>query len=274
MSDPIADNRRLWDAWAKLHVLSDFYDVASFVDGRQPIRISDYELDEVGSVEGKSLLHLQCHFGLDTLSWARRGARVTGADFSGEAIAAARKLAAEVGIDATFVESNVYDLRSALGGQFDIVYTSGGVLGWLPLIRPWAEVAAHFVKRGGFLYVAEIHPVAQVFAEEDVEPGELRLQYPYWEHEDPITIEEHGSYANRDAATGVFVSHGWDHSMGEIVSAIIDAGLRLDFLHEFDFVEWAVPWLVQSPDGRYRLPPGTPGQLPLFFSLKASKPEV
>ena len=152
------------------------------------------------------------------------------------------------------------------------MYTSGGVLGWLPRIRPWAEVAAHFVKPGGFLYLNEIHPVAQVFAEDDVEPGELRLQYPYWEHDEPITLEEQGSYADREAAMGVLVSHGWDHSLGEIVTAIVDAGLRIDFLHEFDFIEWSVPWLVKSDDGRYRLPPGTEGQLPLYFSLKAIKP--
>lgn len=272
MSDPIADNRRLWDAWTKINFESKFYDVDSFRDGRRGIRLSDYEIDEVGDVKGKTLLHLQCHFGMDTLSWAKLGATVTGVDFSPAGIATARALAAEVGIDATFVESNVYDLRSALEGQFDVVYTSNGVLGWLPRIRPWAEVAAHFVKPGGFVYVNEIHPVAQVFADEGVGPGELRLQYPYWEHPDePITLPGQ-SYADRDAPTEGLVEHGWDHSLGEIVTAIIDAGLHLDFLHEFDFVNWPVPWLVQSADGRYRLPPGTAGQLPLFFSLKASKP--
>jgi SAM-dependent methyltransferase len=269
--DPIEQNRRLWDAWAAFHVGSQFYDVASFIDGRKPIRIADYELAEVGSVKGKSLLHLQCHFGMDTLSWARLGAEVTGADFSGEAIAAAHKLATEVGIDATFVQSNLYDLPSNLDGTFDVVYTSNGVLGWLPRIARWAEVVAHFVKPGGFLYLTEIHPVAQVFADEDVAPGELRLHYPYWEHPDePITITVEGSYGG--APTAGWVEHGWDHSLGEIVSALIDVGLRIDFLHEFDFVQWPVKWLVAGEDGRYRLPPGTKGQLPLFFSLKASKP--
>ena len=165
MADHIAENRRLWDAWTDIHVGSAFYDVDSFRDGRNGIRIGAVEQAEVGDVTGKSLLHLQCHFGMDTLSWARLGATVTGADFSAAGVAAARALAADVGIDATFVESNVYDLRTALDGQFDIVYTSGGVLGWLPKIGPWAEVAAHFVKPGGFLYVYEIHPVAQVFAD-------------------------------------------------------------------------------------------------------------
>jgi hypothetical protein len=244
MVDPIAMNKRVWDAWTAIHVDSAFYDVASFRDGRRGIRLSDYEREEVGDVTGKTLLHLQCHFGMDTLSWARLGATVTGADFSPAAVDAARKLADEVG------------------------------LGWLPDIRRWATVAAHFVKPGGFLYVTEIHPVAQVFNDDDdVAPGELSLRYPYWEHEEPISIEVQGSYADRTAPTAGLVENGWDHSMGEIVTALIDAGLRLDFLHEFDFVNWPVPWLVKSDDdGRYRLPPGTKGELPLFFSLKATKP--
>jgi SAM-dependent methyltransferase len=270
--DPVESNRRLWDEWAKFHVGSEFYDVKSFIDGTRPNRIADYEREEVGSVEGKTLLHLQCHFGMDTLSWARLGAHVTGADFSAEAIAAARKLATDVGIEATFVESNVYDLPDALHGEFDIVYTSNGVLGWLPRIASWAEVAAHFVKPGGFLYITEVHPVAQVFADENVQPGELRLHYPYWEHaDDPIKITIEGSYAG--APTAGWIEHGWDHSMGEIVTSLVDAGLRIDFLHEFDFVNWPVKWLVRSDDGRYRLPADAKGQLPLFFSLRASKPK-
>jgi len=273
--DPLSDNLKTWEAWTKIHVDSAFYDVASFKDGTNPNRIADYEMAEVGDVSGKSLLHLQCHFGLDTLSWARLGATVTGADFSEAGIAAARALAEDVGIDATFVRSDLYDLPEALAGEFDVVYTSGGVLGWLPDIRRWAKVAAHYVKPGGFLYVAEVHPVAYVFDDnQNVGPGELRLRYPYWEHEQPIDVEVHGSYADLNAPTeSGLVEHGWDHSLGEIVTALIDAGLRIDFLHEFDFVEWSLPWLVKSEsDGRYRLPPGTAGQLPLFFSLKASKP--
>jgi SAM-dependent methyltransferase len=268
----IEENRRLWDAWTKIHLPSTFYDVESFVDGRNPIRIDDYERDEVGDVSGRSLLHLQCHFGLDTLSWARLGARVTGADLSPEAIDAARALAERVGLEATFVQSNLYDLPSALEGAFDVVYTSKGVLGWLPDIEAWAWVVAHFVKPGGFFYIAEVHPVAQVWADEKVGPGELRLRYPYWSHRAPLRFDAQGSYADRSAPTDGLVENAWDHSLGEIVSALIAAGLRIDFLHEFDFCEWMLPWLVQSPDGRWRLPPDAGGELPLFFTLKASKP--
>ena len=229
--DALSDNRRLWDRWTEINAGSDFYDVASFRDGSRPIRLADYERDEVGSVEGKTLLHLQCHFGLDTLSWARLGAQVTGADFSEAGIAMARELATELDLPATFVVANLYDLPMALEGQFDVVYTSRGILGWLPDMQGWARVAAHFVKPGGFSYVTEIHPVAQVFEGEGVAPGELKLAYPYWSHPESLRFDVKGSYADPTASTEGLVEHGWDHSMGEIVTALIDAGLRIDFLH-------------------------------------------
>jgi len=272
MDEALRSNRELWNAWTKIHVESAFYDVESFRNGERPIRVADYEREEVGSVEGRTLLHLQSHFGLDTLSWARLGATVTGVDFSDDAIDAARDLATELGIPATFIRSDLYGLPEELDQQFDIVYTSCGVLGWLPDIARWGRVAAHFVRPGGFLYLTEIHPVANVFENEGVEPGELRLEYPYWSHLEPLRFEVKGSYADRDAPTEGLVEYGWDHSLGEIVTALADAGLRLEFLHEFDFVRWPIDFLVEGTDGRFRMPVGSKGQLPLFFSLKATKP--
>ncbi len=181
-------------------------------------------------------------------------------------------LAAEVGLAATFVTSDLYRLPDVLDERFDVVYTSSGVLGWLPDIAGWAHVAAHFVRPGGFFYVTEIHPVAQVFENEGVAPGELRLAYPYWSHPEPLRFDVKGSYADHDAPTEGLVEFGWDHSLGEIVTALIDAGLRLEFLHEFDFVSWPVGFLIEGADGRWRLPEGSNGSLPLFFSLKATKP--
>ncbi len=274
MDEALRSNRELWDAWTKIHVASAFYDVAAFRTSERPIRLADYEREEVGGVEGKTLLHLQCHFGLDTLSWARLGATVTGIDFSDEAIATARGLAGELAIPATFIRSDLYRLPEVLDEQFDIVYTSGGVLGWLPDIASWGRVAAPFVRPGGFLYVTEIHPVAQVFQNEGVQPGELRLAYPYWSHPEPLRFEVKGSYADREALTDGLVEYGWDHSLGEILTSLADAGLRLEFLHEFDFVRWPVDFLVEGEDGRWRLPDGSKGSLPLFFSLKATKPLV
>jgi SAM-dependent methyltransferase len=197
---------------------------------------------------------------------------VTGADFSGTAIRAARALAADLGLTAAFLISDLYGLPDVLDERFDIVYTSHGVLGWLPDIAQWGRVAAHFVRPGGFLYLTEIHPVAQVFENDGVAPGELRLAYPYWSHPEPLRFDVKGSYADLDAPTDGLVEFGWDHSLGEIVTALLDAGLRLDFLHEFDFVSWPVGFLVEGQDGRWRLPDGSKGALPLSFSLKATKP--
>jgi len=264
-------NNALWDEWTAIHAASAFYDLDGFKRGG--IRLRDYEIAEIGDVAGRDLLHLQCHFGIDTLSWARLGARVTGADFSGAAIELARSLADELGFpEARFVRSDLYDLPAVLEGDFDVVYTSRGVLGWLPDVRRWARVVAHFLRPGGIFYITEIHPVAQAFENESVAPGELRLAYPYWEHAEPLTFAVQGSYADPTAEVTATAEHGWDHGLGEIVSALIDAGLRIESLREYPFVDWQLDFLVEGPDGRFRLPDDTPGELPLFFSIRATKP--
>jgi SAM-dependent methyltransferase len=267
-----AANQRLWDAWTAVHAEGDFYDLSGFRAGG--IRLRPDEVAALGDVTGKTLLHLQCHFGIDTLSWARLGAVVTGADFSSASIRLARELASELGFaDARFIESNVYQLPARLGDEFDIVYTSRGVLGWLPDIRGWARVVARFVKPGGRFYITEVHPVVQVFENEGVAPRELRLQYPYWEHGDPLIFDVHGSYADPSADVGEQKEHGWDHGLGEIVTALIDAGLRIDSLEELPYLDWATDFLVESEPGsdRYILPDG-PGELPLMFTILATKP--
>lgn len=271
-SDPIRDNQVLWDTWTGIHEQSAFYDLEGFRAGG--IRVRDDEVAALGDVRGRTLLHLQCHFGIDTLSWARLGAVVTGADFSPPAVALATSLAEELGIaDARFVRSDLYDLPDVLDGTFDIVYTSRGVLSWLPDIRRWAAVVARFVAPGGTFFIKEIHPVAQAFENGGVAPGELRLEYPYWEHPKPLTFKVSGSYADPDADVGDVVEHGWDHGLGEIVTALIDAGLRIDALVEHPYLEWGADFLVEEPGtGTWILPDTVRGEMPLMFSLRASKP--
>ncbi|MGH8907089.1 MAG: class I SAM-dependent methyltransferase [Egibacteraceae bacterium] len=271
MDDPQAymeANRRLWERWTPLHVRSRFYDLDGFRQGG--VRIPRLEQDEVGDVAGRSLLHLQCHFGIDTLSWARLGATVTGVDFSGEAIEAARSLAAELALPATFVQANVYDLPQVLDGTFDVVYTSQGALPWLPDLRRWAQIAARFVKPGGVCYLFEAHPAAYIF-DDEVSEALLRARYPYFGQPEPFRCETAGSYAVPDApVTGV--EHTWSHSLGEIVTAVIEAGLRLEFLHEFPFVFFRMlSFLERGGDGWWRLPDGLPS-VPLSFSIRAAKP--
>ncbi len=257
-------NRANWDERVPIHTSGDFYDVASFKAGDE--RLRPFEIEEVGDVSGKSLLHLQCHFGMDTLSWARRGANVVGLDFSAPAVEAARKLASEMGLEAEFVESNVYDAKEALGdGNFDIVYTGLGALNWLPDIGRWAEVASSLVKPGGFLYLSEFHPFTHVFGDDG-----LTLEHDYF-HGGPMVWDDPGTYADFEAETVHNRTYEWNHPLGEVVSAVISSGLALELLHEHDytlFPRW--PFLEKSGFDTYRLPEGTP-KLPLMYSLRARK---
>jgi SAM-dependent methyltransferase len=258
-------NRAMWDERVGIHVGSAFYDNAGFIAGRDALR--PFELTEVGDVRGKSLVHLQCHFGQDTLSWARHGATVTGLDFSGEAVGAARKLAADVGVSADFVQSDVYDAVQALGRrQFDIVYTGFGAIIWLPDIYRWARVCAELVKPGGFLYLAEFHPVTWMFGWD-----EFKLSQDYF-FEGPLEDDEPGSYTDPGAATKNNLSYEWHHQLGDIVSAVAAAGMHIEFLHEHDFTlyqQWSI--LERHSHDAWRMPQGQP-RIPLMFSLRASKP--
>jgi SAM-dependent methyltransferase len=274
MDPHVAANRALWDEWTPIHVRSAFYDVEGWKSGARP-DLYPLLVEEVGDVAGKDLLHLQCHFGLDTLAWVRRGARATGVDISERGIEAARRLSAETGLDATFVVSDVLELPSNLEGcDFDVVFTSLGALNWLPDVPRWAEVAAHFVRPGGFFYIAEAHPFAWVFDDDDTATG-LRLRYHYWPSPEPLAFPNDGSYADPDAPVTEPVEYAWQHSMGEIVTSLAAAGLRIEYLHEHPWVPWKMfPFMVETEAGSgvWRLPAPDDARLPLLFSLKATKP--
>jgi SAM-dependent methyltransferase len=263
--DWIAINKAMWDERVPIHVASEFYDVEGFLAGNSTLR--PLEVDELGDVDGLTLVHPQCHFGLDTLSWARRGARVTGLDFSAPAIAAARDVAARAGIDAEFVQANVYDAAAALAGRrFDLVYTGLGAINWLPDIERWARTMAQLVAPGGRFYLAEFHPFTNVFGY-----PELTLTHSYFER-GPRHSDEPGTYADLDAQTTQNRAVEWEHTLGDVVSAIAGAGLRIELLHEHDytlFPRW--PCLERKSGGTYRLPTDTPS-LPLMYSLRARRP--
>src|SRR5687768_9964062 len=244
-------NRAHWDEATDIHTRGNVYGVEEFWRGL--CKLHRVEVEELGDVSGKSLLHLQCHFGLDTLSWARAGATVTGVDFSAAAIAAARALAAETGLPARFIESDLYRLPEQLDETFDVVFTSYGVLGWMPDLRRWAEVAAGFVRPGGRLYLAEFHPIAFVF---DDAPGatELRIRYPYFPTGEPIRCESDVTYASDGAPVTNRVTWSWPYTLADVVTCLIEAGLRLDFLHEFPFSPFQFwPFTQAGADGRSRL---------------------
>jgi len=261
-------NRAHWDEVTPIHVASDFYRVDEFKAGRT--KLKPVELAELGDVRGKTLLHLQCHFGMDTLSWVREGAIVTGIDFSETAIAQARELAAELEIDARFLVSNIYELPSKLDGQFDIVFTSYGALCWLPDLQRWAEVAAHFVRPGGTFYIVEFHPMSLVFDDEGA-VNDLHVRYPYFRTGEPLVFEGDGTYADPSARVDNRRTYEFQYPIGDVVTALIEAGLRIEFLHEFPFgTEQFLPCTHRSTDGSVRLTKHD-GCVPLLFSIRATK---
>jgi SAM-dependent methyltransferase len=276
-------NRARWDESVPIHVASRGYDMDGFLRGEKSLY--QVEVDEVGDVAGKSLLHLQCHFGMDTLNWARMGARVTGLDFSGPAVEEARRLADRIGIaDARFVQANVYDAREALAGQrFDIIYTGIGALCWLHDIREWARIVTGLLNPGGFVYVYEGHPMLWAINTERTD-GQLVVTDPYFERRQPAEYEGEFSYVDGPALTHT-KTYEWNHGLGEIVTALIEAGLHLEFLHEHKELAWqGLPWMVSDEadvpgeDSRHqrrtawRLPDAQRDLCPLMYSLRASKP--
>jgi len=255
-------NRVHWDELALAHASSYRYE--KLLEGGHVL--DPVQVREMGDVRSRSLLHLQCHIGTDTLSWARLGARVTGADISPASLRVAGDLARRSGLEAEFVESSLYDLPKMLKGAFDIVYTSVGVLCWLSDLEAWAQTVRHFLKPGGFFYIMETHPFLMVF---DDESKNLRVRYSYFHREEPENWP--GGYPDY-AGDGYMVkspSWEWQWSLGDVLNALIGAGLRPDFLHEHDWISWkALPMMVEREDGMWVLPDDTE-RLPLMFSLKA-----
>jgi SAM-dependent methyltransferase len=260
-------NRAWWDERVPVHVGSRFYDVEGFLGGASAL--FGFVVREVGDVAGATLVHPQCHFGLDTLSWARRGASVTGLDFSAPAIAAARDLAARAGLedDAEFVQADLYDAPAALGHRrFDVVFTGMGALNWLPDIERWGRVMADLLAPGGRFYIAEGHPFAGVFADDA-----LSVRHPYFKPEGFIWEDDGGTYADPDATTTHNRTIEWSHGIGAVVTAIAAAGLRLEWLHEHPFT-FAMGWpFLEHEDRVFRLPGDVPS-LPLMYSLLATAP--
>jgi SAM-dependent methyltransferase len=259
-------NKAAWNEITPIHERSVFYNVAGFKVGGRSLRF--IELEEVGNVAGKSLLHLQCHFGMDTLSWGMLGAKATGVDFSDKAIKLARKLSRETGVKADFICTDIYKLPEIHKKKYDVVYTSYGVLCWLPDLNKWAEIIVHFLKSGGFFYIVEGHPFMTVF-DNSKTAKELKVTQSYFHKPEPIKWEPEGDYAEPTFIT----SHGsyeWTHSLGDIVNALIGAGLKIEFLHEFPFGFYkAMPFLQRGKDGMWHL---EGDRLPLVFSIKAVKP--
>ena len=256
-------NRELWDHKTPVHKDSDFYNVKGFIAG--DTSLNSIELKEMGKVKGKKILHLQCHFGLDTLSWARMGAEVTGVDFSSAAILEARELAAKTGLNAKFLQANVYDLPEILDEQFDIVFTSYGVIGWLPDLDLWASVINKFLRPGGFFYMAEFHPVVWMMDEEF-----SHIKYHY-HNKELIEVEMEGTYANKEAPLKG-KEYSWNHSISEVLNSLLSKGLGLSFFNEYSYSPYSCfNNLVKGSDGNFRIR-GIEDKVPMVYSVKFIKP--
>jgi SAM-dependent methyltransferase len=262
-------NRLNWDDRTAVHLRNrtGFYAIDRTKAGDN--RFSGFVDAELGDVAGKRLAHLQCHFGLDTIRLARRGAIATGLDFSPVAIAAARALAGELSVPVHFVEGNVYDAAELLNGQYDIAFVTWGSIIWLPDIHRWAKVVAKLLAPGGWLYLAEGHPSTLSLDQVDgrlvaLQPWRTRVTAPF-------VYDEATTYTGDPTPLTYTRSYEWCHPLSEIITGLLDAGLYLNFLHEHESLPWRhFPMMVADEERLYRLPDGHPS-LPLSFSLQATK---
>lgn len=258
------DNKTSWNQRTGVHVKTDFYDIEGFKKGKTSLKF--IELDALGDVNGKSLLHLQCHFGQDTLSWEREGAIATGVDFSDEAIRQAKSLRDELGMKAEFIESNIYDLKDNLDKKFDIVFTSYGTIGWLPDLDKWGEIVGHFTKPGGIFYIVEFHPYLWT-----LDDNFDKIVYPYFTTPEPISEVCKGTYADRNADIS-HMEHGWDHSLAETIMPLIKNGFTIKEFEEYPFSVYGLfdDKMKQLGPDKYVLNTYDT-KIPYMFSLKARK---
>jgi SAM-dependent methyltransferase len=266
-------NRANWDERAPAHAASPDYNVRGFIEDPGFIsQVVRFDRPRLGDVRGLRGVHLQCHIGTDTVSLSRLGARMTGLDFSPVAIEQARSLVARSGDEVNFVESEVYDAAPALGGElFDLVFTGIGALCWLPSISQWASTVGSLLKPGGRLFIREGHPMLWSLA--DSRPDRLLvLDYPYFERDEPIVWDEGGTYVQTDAVFTTNTTHEWNHGLGQIVTALHEAGLQITALVEHDSVPWeALPGqMTKDESGEWRLT-DRPWRLPASYTLQAVK---
>ncbi len=254
-----------WDARTPIHVASEFYGV-----GRRDAQswFAPYEWVDLGPLTGRDVLHLQCYIGTETAAFARRGARtVVGLDFSGAAVEAARRIAAADGVAIEYVRADVYDAAEALGGRtFDVVYTGKGSLCYLPDLDRWAATVARLLRPGGLVYVVEFHPVLQALGLVP-ESAELLLRHDYLGGRGAIERDATRTYTDGPPLPAATVAYEWAHGLGEVVTALVRAGIAVRSLRESDEIPWPRwPQMVATGDGFWRLPESAP-RIPLFYAL-------
>lgn len=256
-------NKATWNKKVAIHAQSEMYDIEAFKAGKTSLM--PYEINALGNVNGKRLLHLQCHFGQDSLSWSRKGAKCVGVDLSDEGIKLAKQLNAELELDAEFVCCNVLDTSKHITETFDIVFTSYGVIGWLPDLKPWAQMIAERLNVGGTFYMVEFHPILWMF---DYTSGKAEMKYHY--SQDEVIYEEYqGTYADGSSKM-ISKEYGWNHGLSEVINALTEAGLQIEYLNEHDESPYDVfPELITTESGLYKMKQQL---FPMVFEIKATKP--
>lgn len=260
--DYIKINKQTWNNKVPVHLESDFYNQKAFLEGKNSLPDIDIEL--LGNIKGKSVLHLQCHFGQDSLSMARMGAKVTGIDLSDKAIEVAQKLNNDLNLDAKFICCDVYDTLEKVNQQFDIVYTSYGTIGWLPDLDKWANVISKSLKPGGKFIFVEFHPVLWMFDDDFKE-----IKYHY--HNEKTIIETYtGTYANKEAEIQTDYV-GWNHSLSEVISNLLKHGLEIQHFNEYDYSPYnCFNQTEEFEKGKFRIK-HLENKIPMLYSLTALK---
>lgn len=260
--DYINKNKASWNSKTEYHVVSDFYDMENFLKGKSSLK--EIELELLGEVSGKSILHLQCHFGQDTISLGRMGAMATGVDLSDKAISKAREIASKTKIDAEFICCNIYDLPDQLHKQFDIVFTSYGTIGWLPDIDKWAAIVARYLKPGGKFIFADFHPVVWMF-----DDNFDKVAYKYSKDEPIIEIVS-GTYADRSAPITTETVN-WNHSISEVINSLIKHGLEICLLNEYDYSPYNCFNMTEEFEpGKFRIK-HFENKIPMVYAIVATK---
>jgi SAM-dependent methyltransferase len=260
--DYININKETWNSKTEVHINSDFYDTEGFLAGKSTLNTIELEL--LGDVSNKKILHLQCHFGQDTMTLSRMGAKAVGLDFSDKAIERAKDFASELNLDTQFVCCDVYDAPNHLDEQFDMVFTSYGTIGWLPDLDKWAKVISHFLKPNGIFIIADFHPVVWMYDNDFKE-----VFYSYFNIK-PIIEEELGTYANKDAVIST-KTIGWNHPISELLNALINNGLEINGFNEYNYSPYnCFNETEEFEPNKFRIK-HFGNKIPMVYSIKATK---
>jgi 2-polyprenyl-3-methyl-5-hydroxy-6-metoxy-1,4-benzoquinol methylase len=258
--DYLKTNEKLWNDKTKVHLKSEFYDVEGFKQGKTSL--NPIELSLFKDVEGLRILHLQCHFGLDSMSLSRLGAEVTGVDLSGVAIEEANYLKNELKLNTKFIQSDVYKLKDKLDQKFDIVFTSYGVLGWLPDMEKWANTVNHFLIPGGKLILVEFHPVVWMFSYDF-----NSIEFPYSDNQ-PIIETTKGTYTDQNAPIEN-KSISWNHGLAKVIKALLKNNLQIQHFEEYNYSPYdCFQNTIEIAEGKYQIK-GLENKIPLLYSLIA-----